>query len=316
MNKKVSVIMAAYNESNTVVTESIGSILNQTHTNLELIIVCDNPSNYILIDKLKEFTHDSRVKLFINHENKGPAYSRNRAIKEAVGDYLAIMDADDISILNRFEKQVAYLENHPECCMVASNRDNIDENDKIIKKSASFIVSDKALGILSKYCSLITHSSIMTRTSIVKELGSYRLSDGEEYDLWLRMLSAGYKLHIMPEVLIKYRIRTNGITRINHAKQYYSTQYIKNLYKERMHNSGKDSCNQITLTRLQNHDKQAAEEINKQYLQLMALSKKEHIFYNIANLLIGAFRHPVNFQSLLNHLRIRILIKLSSILCN
>lgn len=93
-----------YNEKQDWLTESINSILNQTYLNLEFIIVLDNPENIELKNILNEYKlKDSRVKLLINEVNKGLVFSLNRALKECSGDYIARMDADDISHLDRIK---------------------------------------------------------------------------------------------------------------------------------------------------------------------------------------------------------------------
>ena len=106
----ISVIMSVYNEKSIYVEKSIDSILNQTYNDLEMVIVLDSPDNETLLRILKEYTHkDARVKLLINDRNSGLAMSLNRAIEVAQGEYLARMDADDISKPERLERELEYL---------------------------------------------------------------------------------------------------------------------------------------------------------------------------------------------------------------
>lgn len=125
----VSVIMPAYNAEK-YINRSIDSILNQTYTNLELIIVedcsTDNTYNRILMHQ------DSRIKLFKNEKNKGIAFSTNFAIKQSRGDYIALMDDDDIAALNRIDVTMDYLLNHEEVDIVGGAGIMIDENDNIL----------------------------------------------------------------------------------------------------------------------------------------------------------------------------------------
>ena len=107
---KISVIMTVYKESKEELKESFESIINQTYKNIEFIIVIDNPKEQWRIDFIKSY-NDSRVKLVVNKENLGLPLSLNKALKLVTGNYIARMDADDISILDRLEKQLTYLKN-------------------------------------------------------------------------------------------------------------------------------------------------------------------------------------------------------------
>lgn len=114
-NPKVSVIMSVYKEPVEWLHESIDSILNQTFTDFEFIIICDNPSydeGIALLYAYKEKDH--RIVLIENEKNLGLTKSLNKGITVAKGDFIARMDADDISLPERFEKQMSLLEKHPE----------------------------------------------------------------------------------------------------------------------------------------------------------------------------------------------------------
>ena len=130
--KKVSIIMSVYNEIETEVELSINSILNQTYLNLEIIIVIDNPNNEALIKKIKKYSEkDNRIKCIYNDKNIGLANSLNKGLKISTGDYIARMDADDISYPLRIEKQVEYLEKNKDIFLLGCQAEKID--DKNIK---------------------------------------------------------------------------------------------------------------------------------------------------------------------------------------
>ena len=105
---KISVIMTVYKESKEELKESFESIINQTYKNIEFIIVIDNPKEQWRIDFIKSY-NDSRVKLVVNKENLGLPLSLNKALKLVTGNYIARMDADDISMPERIEKQLDFL---------------------------------------------------------------------------------------------------------------------------------------------------------------------------------------------------------------
>ena len=106
----VSVIMANYKTKIEYLQEAINSILSQTYTNFELLVI-DDCSQDGSVDYIKSIK-DDRIKIFINENNRGPAVTRNRGLEEAKGKYIAIMDSDDIALPTRLEKQVEFMENH------------------------------------------------------------------------------------------------------------------------------------------------------------------------------------------------------------
>jgi glycosyltransferase involved in cell wall biosynthesis len=115
MKPYISAVMSVYNESEEYLRKSIESILNQTYTDFEFIIILDNPDNKKARDILKEYENkDDRIVLLENEKNIGLAPSLNRGVKVARGKYIARMDADDIALPQRFEKQVYFLENNPD----------------------------------------------------------------------------------------------------------------------------------------------------------------------------------------------------------
>ena len=311
-NILVSVIMSCFNESQKELCESIESILNQSHRNFEFILVNDNPQN----DRLKKILEsykldDFRVKIINNETNIGLAKSLNKALMLSNGKYIARMDADDISYPNRLEKQLEYLESNPDCDVVSTNRDDIDENSNLIRKASAIIVKDEAIPKILKYGSIITHPSVMIKSEIIKELNGYRaFKSSQDYDLWLRMVSLHCHFHIMPEVLIKYRIRKNSITKSNFARSYFCLKYIRELYFERENNNGSDSFSEDSLNIIFNLPSSKTEPINQQYNQILSLSQ---IFFQpikLLKLLIGIISNKDCFINFKNMLLAKILIKL------
>ena len=104
----ISVLMSTYKESVDYIEKSVESILNQTYRNLEFIIVIDDPLNYALINRITKY-NDERIKLIINDRNIGLVSSLNKGLQYCKGDYIARMDADDISHIDRLEKEYNFL---------------------------------------------------------------------------------------------------------------------------------------------------------------------------------------------------------------
>lgn len=238
----ISVVMSTYNEEVSQLRESIESILNQTHKEFEFIIIVDNPKNDEIIRVLEEYSNkDNRIKIIKNEENIGLAASLNKGMKEAKGKYIARMDADDIALPNRFEKEYIFLEENSDIDIVSSNVIFIDNNDKVIGGPKYLPKNDEEIKKILKYNSPIHHPSVMFRKDKINEIGNYRLFPAsQDYDLWLRASYYNLKFAILNEKLLKYRIRDNNISNSNHLKQYALKQYIQKLYKERI-KKGTDS---------------------------------------------------------------------------
>lgn len=236
MNALVSVIMSTYNEDLDWIKDSVESILNQTYTNFEFIIILDKPENNILKELLYEYKgKDERVKIIVNKQNMGLAMSLNEGIKIAKGKYIVRMDADDISFPERIEKEVMYLEDN-KLDMVSTNRIDMDEEGKFLPAKSSLPKTESVNKILP-IGNFIAHPTVLIKTDVIKAVNGYRnFSTSQDYDLWLRILSSGYKIGILDEPLLYYRIRENSISKSDKYKQYLINKYQKELYKRRLKN--------------------------------------------------------------------------------
>lgn len=234
MNELVSVIMSTYNEKENELKLSIESILSQTYNKIEFIIVLDNPKNERIADILEYYkSKDNRIKIIYNSENIGLAASLNKAIKEAKGFFIARMDADDISFKNRIEKEIKYL-NENKLDMICSNRIDIDEDGRVICKKSSRPTTPEKIKKLLPRGNFICHPSVIVKKSVIEKLNGYRkFKTSEDYDLWLRILTYGYRIGIIDEPLIYYRIRKEGMSKSDRYGQYLISEYQKKLYNDR-----------------------------------------------------------------------------------
>ncbi|MCI8643716.1 MAG: glycosyltransferase [Lachnospiraceae bacterium] len=246
-HKLISVIMSTYNEKEEWLHLSIKSILNQTWSELEFIIVNDNPDNKALKEVLDEYMRkDNRITVIQNEKNLGLAASMNIAWKRAKGKYVARMDADDISVLTRLEKEVEYLERNS-LDLLASNKINISEKGEHTGGYQKIPQGRRAEQLLP-YVNIINHPSVLMKRDLFETTGGYReLVPAEDYDLWLRMLTLEYKIGVLDEPLIYYRLRNNGISMSNNYKQFLLVNYVKGLYRERRKNKGTDSFSEENL---------------------------------------------------------------------
>ena len=218
MNPKISVIMSAYNAEKYVV-ECIESVLRQTFSDFEFIIVND-----FSLDKTSEIlnfysSNDSRIKIINNTENIGLTKSLNIALKESKGEYIARMDADDISMPERFQKQFDFLESNKDHVLVGSWMKIIDENGEEIDEWESEVSNEKIKEKLIRYNPLV-HSSIMMRSNPLKKIEGY--NEGwryaQDYELYFRLSHAG-KFSNLPDYLIKGRLSKKSITASKNTAQ-------------------------------------------------------------------------------------------------
>lgn len=220
MEHKVSVLMSIYKEPIDWIRQSIESIINQTYTDYEFIIVNDNPDYFEAKNLLNKFkTIDDRIIVIENKINIGLTKSLNIALNCANGKYIARMDADDIAIPTRFLKQINVLENNSSIGVCATNTNIINENGDIILKNNYDGMLDISWLFIDNP---IAHSSVMFR----KELMSLRIPlynesfrSAQDFELWSYLLLHRVKFYFISEPLLLYRKSTNQISSLHKDKQ-------------------------------------------------------------------------------------------------
>ena len=226
MNELISVIMSAYNESYAELERSIGSILAQTYSNIELIIVNDNPNNIELKTILNTIT-DERVKIFSNEKNIGLVNSLNKAVHLSKGNLIARMDADDISMPERLEVQYKYMQ---EKCldMVGADIQFINEVGDVTVERFHFPTTQDQILLNIKYGNCLAHPTWLVKKEIYLDLHGYRnVKSCEDYDFVLRVLNKGiYQVGNVPIVCLQYRLRQYGISKQTEAEQYVLRDYL------------------------------------------------------------------------------------------
>lgn len=232
---KVSVVMGIYNCEKTL-KESLDSLLNQTYESFE-IILCEDGSKDNTLKIAKDYVknYPQKIRLIQNTTNKGLAYSLNRCIEISKGDYIARMDADDISYKNRLEKQMGYLKSHPEYALVGSQvfLFNDDGIWGVRKTKKHPLKKDFLFG------SQFIHPTIIIKKEILNQIGNYTVSKAtlraEDYDLFMRLYAAGFKGYNMQDILLNYREDSAGFKkraykyRFGEAKVRYNGFKIMNL---------------------------------------------------------------------------------------
>ncbi len=197
----ISVLMPAYN-SELYIAEAIESILNQSYQNIELIIFDDGSSDNTR--QVIQSFNDPRIVKILSDQNYGVVRARNDMIDRASGQYIALMDADDIADRTRLEKQLRSLE-AGECDLCGSAQWVLDEASGKIKKSKDKFTDADLRSLLSVYCGLC-NSAMMGKAEIFKRFKyDTTILTSEDYYLWVVMAAAGYRFLNLKERLITYR---------------------------------------------------------------------------------------------------------------
>lgn len=202
---KITVLMPVYN-SEKYLREAIDSILNQTFNDFELLIIndasTDNSKNIILSYK------DQRIRYYENNKNLGVAKTLNRGLRLACGDYIARMDADDISVPFRLKRQIDFMDRNPEIVVCGGWVRAFKETDSAVWCTPADYETIKSTML---FHSAIYHPTVMTRAKVLKrhELFYSSTFDGsEDYEFWVR-IADHFKIVNLQEVLLRHRIHSN-----------------------------------------------------------------------------------------------------------
>jgi glycosyltransferase involved in cell wall biosynthesis len=223
---RVSVIMAVYNASK-FLDEAINSILKQSYPFFELIIVndCSTDSSWDIICYYAN--RDKRIVAINNATNKGRALTRNIALDNAKGEFVAILDADDIAMSDRLAKQVEFLDLNPEIFLIGTGAIRIDEEGNKIGVHIPITDPNKVKErLVLRNC--IYHSTVMFRNTEARYREKFPFS--QDYDFYLQLLAAGKKLTNISNQLIQYRIFSGAASWTNAAKQRLFAQKAKEFF--------------------------------------------------------------------------------------
>lgn len=219
---KVSVLMPVYKTKEEYLRQAIESILAQTFSNFEFLILDDCPEDD-REDVVMSY-NDKRIKYFKNEHNLGISASRNKLIDMAQGEYLAIFDHDDISLPERLEKEVAYLDEHPEIGVVSCKTQRMSNG----KKSKNPTNDHEIKLALMRRCA-ITHPCSMIRKSVLTENQTYyeeEFSPAEDYALWCRLIPYTKFHNLNDEILFIYRDHEENTSHLQSQKMENSTYAI------------------------------------------------------------------------------------------
>ncbi|MBD3883571.1 glycosyltransferase [Phormidium tenue FACHB-886] len=214
----VSALMPIYNVDR-YLAAAIESILAQTWTDFELIIIDDGSTDGSGKILERYARRDERIKLS-SRENRGISKTRNELLAQARGEFIAIVDGDDVSMPDRFARQVGFLRGHPNVLCVGSALDWIDEQDRHLGHCEMPQTDREIQSLLVGGISMLHHPCTMVRRSALLQVGGYdeSLVASVDLDLWLRLGELG-ELANLPDTLLRYRLHSKSITHRRQNRQ-------------------------------------------------------------------------------------------------
>lgn len=237
---RVSVVMSFYNAEN-YVGEAVSSILAQTFSDFEFIIIDDGSADGG--NGIVRSFRDDRIVLVENGRNTGLTRSLNKGLQLAKGEYIARLDADDVALPERLEKQVQFLDTHPDVGLVGCAVEHIDPQGRTLGFQR---VYREELDKLLTYHNWFHHSATAFRRVCLDRVGFYReaFRYAQDYDLWLRILEQ-YGVACMPEPLVKIRLTPDSIAATQRAHQIAYVDLAIELARQRRE-VGRDSLEDAT----------------------------------------------------------------------
>jgi glycosyltransferase involved in cell wall biosynthesis len=234
MNPKpaISVVMPVLDPHPVFFPEAVKSVLSQSFADLELIIVEDPSASSAAA--LLEGIRDERVVHHRNHARTSLIAQRNHGLGLARGDWVALLDADDVSEPRRLQEQLAFLQRRPEIDVLGCQLSIIDQNGRVIGYR-SYPREHDQIARAMKRLNPLAQSSLMFRRQLVLDAGGYRYERypcGEDYDLWCRLMKGGARFANHPELLLRYRIQPGQLKLQRLREHLLCTIDIKRTYWE------------------------------------------------------------------------------------
>ena len=217
----ISVIMSTYKDE-LYIEESLRSILNQTLADFELIIYDDCSTDHT-VEKIRAF-HDPRIQLICNEENCGLTKNLNKGLRIARGKYIARMDGDDISEQTRFERQVAFLEEHPSVYLISCHAQNFGESDLVNRIRGN----SEVLRCRMLIRPVFAHPGFMMRRELIEEGFFYDETFRTAQDYEFAVRAAGtHEIGMVPEILLHYRVHKKQISNTVNDNQVTNADRVR-----------------------------------------------------------------------------------------
>ncbi len=242
MTHKVSIIMPAYNVSGTI-SESIESVLKQTYKNWELVIVNDCSKDDTLQVIAPFIQAEPKIKLVDLTKNVGLPAARNAGVENAIGEFIAFLDSDDLWSPEKLKSQINFHIKNPDCAISHTDFEAFNQNGKVKRPLKKILESNKLKrGVLLPtlyYKNLIGVLTVMMKKNLFWEVGGFDASlwTLEDHDLWIRIAEKGYQYGYLRNVLASYRISPNGISKTlgkyKKAQKTFAEKHVLKIQKSK-----------------------------------------------------------------------------------
>lgn len=232
MIAKVSVIIPVYNASN-YVAKAINSVLAQGYNNYEIIVVDDGST-----DETREVLngYEDRIR-YVYQNNAGPAKARNTGIKQARGDYITFLDADDLWLPDKLEKQLSFFNIHPQYSLVFTDMQhivgaNVIHKSYLKEKNYQYLSSGSIYENLLRECFIFT-PTVMVKRECLERVGFFNenLRIAEDYDLWLRIADK-FQIGFLDQPLVIRNRHKNNLTEDRYLYIISGIQMMEELYRK------------------------------------------------------------------------------------
>lgn len=225
MNKKVMVFMPCYN-CEKYVAQAIESVLQQSYRQFELIILDDGSTDrsFKIIEKYA--AQDRRIRIYRNEKNQGIVFTRNRGLDLCECDYLGLMDADDITVPKRLEREIAFLEEHPDITVVGGRYQQMNESGELSEHRSELVQSDSAIRAHMLFHNVIANGTVLMRKKWIDDKGiRYKIQykSGEDYRFWCEVLREG-RMYNMDQVFQYYRVHEASLEHVSN-NQHQESRY-------------------------------------------------------------------------------------------
>ena len=227
----ISVVMPVYNGEK-FLKEAIKSILNQTYKDFEFLIVYDESTDGTL-SIIQEFQEQDARVVLINGDKEGISGALNKGIIEAKGKYIARMDADDISLPIRFEKQISHMQNLG--LDICGGHSLLIDSDGKINGIGIMPRSHDLCGLAMMFRVPFPHPGVMIRkgflTDYSLEYGQSTYQAAEDFDMWVRMFSAGAKFGNVDDIVVQYRVLSDSLSIVNTAESRRDVRGLVKMFR-------------------------------------------------------------------------------------
>ncbi|MBD5357310.1 MAG: glycosyltransferase [Bacteroides sp.] len=236
---KFSIVTSVYrNDKPEFVARSLESITSlQTKQPDEVVLVVDGPIPTSLSKVIKQWETEKPIfKIIWLPENKGLGNALRIGVETAKYDIVARMDSDDVSLPDRFEKQLTYMESHPDCDIISGQiTEFIDQEDNIVGKREVPCSNDEIYRLMKQRCGL-NHVAVMFRKSKILEVGNYiDWHYNEDYYLWIRLMETGCHFANLQDILVNVRVGKDMYARRGGWKYFQSEKGLQDyMYKRKM----------------------------------------------------------------------------------